>query len=499
MKFLEEVKKRIKIVDAWYLAILGVFLMAMYLLGQQLENNYREIIICIVIVMGLFVLMAVKLWTRIELYQFAFVFIIVAGVLSLVIQPIFNIPDETAHFARAEYLSRGNIIVDTEETAYETIQSVIDLHGNLRTTYISSSIKGEEIDYSTSQIGHIAAGNASFLYIPQAIGIFIAKILQLDVIWMLWLARLGNLVCYALGIGLALKIAPKMKFVLFFVSTLPMCIQQAASCSPDVVINASAILLIAFFLSLYCSEEKKITWKQVALFIVLAIIVTISKVTNMFVAGLILLIPYEKFGSRKKSILTKCLIIAGVICAGGLQYIHTTLFSTAPELLQYFETTNVNSSEQIKYIITHFQEWFIGFGVTLIYNLETYWKSLNTFGCLEYSNPLITMMMLIMFVKVCVQEPGVRMNKISKSLIFLMVAGIYAVTCLAMYITWSPVGGTEILGVQGRYFIPVLALAPLLLSPSIDSTTTERRYTGDFLAILGMNGAILITTALRYY
>ena len=95
--------------------------------------------------------------------------------LSIAIQPILNIPDEVAHFARAEFVSRGNMIVDSEQRDYDTIQSVLDLRSNVKVPYISSTVKGEKIDYTTAKIGHIAAANASFLYFPQAIGILIAK------------------------------------------------------------------------------------------------------------------------------------------------------------------------------------------------------------------------------------------------------------------------------------------------------------------------------------
>lgn len=499
MKFFEEVKRRAKISDLLYFLILGIFLSVLFFWGDNLEKNHREIIICVAITVGLFVLLGVKMWSQIELHQFAIIFIIVAGSLSLMIQPILNIPDEVAHFARAEYVSRGNIIVDSEQTEYETIQAVKELQGNVKQTYISSTVKGDEIDYSTAEIGHIAASNAVFLYFPQAIGVLIAKLLKMNAIWMLWLGRLGNLVCYAFIIGFALKIAPTFKFTLFFVSTLPMCIQQAGSCSPDAIINASAILLIAYFLYLYCTDKKEITWKQVGVFFAIAVVVTISKITNIFIAGLILLIPSEKFANKKKAIWGKCFIIGGVIIIGVLYYLYTMIFPASAEHLAYFEEVNANSSEQIKYIIYNFSEWIEGFGAALINNIQSYVNSLATFGWLEYGSTLIPVVTTFLFGKVCAQESGVYINKINKVLIFLMVAGIYASSCLALYLSWTPVGSTEILGVQGRYFIPMLALFSLLFASPSNSVNTDREQNGDIIAIISMNAVMLITTTLRYY
>lgn len=45
---------------------------------------------------------------------------------------------------------------------------------------------------------------------------------------------------------------------------------------------------------------------------------------------------------------------------------------------------------------------------------------------------------------------------------FIQVFGIYFLTSFAMYLGWTPVGATYTAGVQGRYFIPVLALFGLI-------------------------------------
>lgn len=497
MKILEEMKKRMKISDIWHFGILIAFLVAIFYFGYELEFNYREIIICSIIASGLVVLLGLQMWLDIEFHRFAFVFIIIVGSLSLVVQPILNIADETTHFARSEWVSRGNLLVDSEQTEYEIIQSVNDLQKNVKRSYVSSDVKGKKIDASIVKTGHIAASNASFLYIPQAIGILIAKVLNLDVIWMLWLGRFANLVCYALGITVAIKISPKLKKALFFVSVLPMSIHQAASCSPDAFINMTAILIIAYFLYLYCSEND-LTWKQVSIFIGLSCIIAISKVTNIFMAGLILLLPSKKFNSRKKAFLSKCMVIGGAIVCGGMCYLYITRFPASAEHLEYLNAANVSSYGQVKYIITNFSEWICKFGMALITKSENYTQTLSSFGWLEYNNSLIPIMTLFLFGKICAKESGIHTNRINKILLFLMVIGIYIATNFAMYVSWTPVGSTDIAGVQGRYFIPMIALSTLLLTSS-DTEGVQQQSVGDMIALLGMNGVMLIVTAVKFY
>ena len=336
------------------------------------------------------------------------------------------------------------------------------------------------------------------MYFPQAIGILIAKVLQLDAIWMLWLARIMNLICYALGVGLALKIAPKLKMSLFFVSALPMSVHQAASCSPDAFVNMSAILLIAFFLYLYCSEQDIIMRKHLNIYLVLCILVTLSKMTNVFMAGLILLIPNNRFWSDKKAVFSKFFVILCSISCAVIYYWYISRFPSGQEHLIYLKESNVDSVEQIKYIIMNFPQWLCDFGISLIRGLYNHTRSLSTFGWLEYSIPFMSIITVTMFVKICVCEREIQINRINKVLIFLMVLGIYASTCLAMYLSWTPVGSSSIVGVQGRYFIPMLGLSVLLFMPT-QSVMVRKKNIGDIMVIIGMNSALALTTAIKYY
>jgi len=498
MKIIADIRKNAKISDCWYLGILAIVLVVSLGFASGSQMNYREVILGSATIIALLGLLGIKMWTEMEIHRFAIMFVLIIGTLSLLIQPILNVPDETTHLARAEMVSRGELIVDSKVTEYDIIQSVRDLQSNVKKTYFGSDMKGEKIDFTLIKTGHVGASNASIMYIPQAIGILIAKVLHLDAIWMLWLARFMNLVMYAFGVGLALKIAPKAKMALFFVATLPMCLQQAASCSPDAFVNLVGIMLVAYFLHLYCGEDGNVSWKKLLIFLMLAAFVAISKITNIFAAGLILLMPKNKFKNTKRVFWFKALIIFGAVLSGGLYYIYTTGFPSAQEHLAYLESANVSAGGQIKYILTHFIQWLRHFGTALIYNSEAYMMSLSTFGWLEYRNGIIPIAGMIMFGRICAREQGISTNRIQKCLLFLILLAIYAGTCMAMYLAWTPVGATWISGIQGRYFIPMIALSTLLFVPA--NTTEERKPTyGDWIAILAISGVMLIDTAAKYY
>jgi len=498
MKILNDIKRTAKISDIWFFCVLFAVAVGVFCFSPGLELTHSEIIICSVVLIATIGLLGIKMWTNIELHQFATIFLLVVGLMFAIIQPILNAPDETVHFARAEYVSRGHFVVDANVSEYDIIQSVQELQLNVKQTYLGCDLRGKDIDYSLTKTGHVAASNVTFLYFPQAIGILIAKVLQLDVIWMLWMARIMNLICYALGVGLALKIAPKLKMGLFFISALPMSIQQASSCSPDAFINMSAILLIAFFVYLYCSEHDIISQKHLIVYMVLCILVTLSKMTNVFIAGLILLIPRNRFQSAKKEVFSKVFIILCSIGCAAVYYWYISRFPSGQQHQIYLQETNVNSGEQIQYILMNFPGWFRDFGAALINNFDYYITSLSEFGWLDYSIPFMPSLTIALFVKICIQEQEIQISRINKILVFLMVMGIYASTCLAMYLSWTPVGSMTLLGVQGRYFLPALGLSVLLFMPTETVGVTKHRM-GDLVTIIGMNSALLIRTALIYY
>lgn len=65
--------------------------------------------ICIAVTLSLLFLYIMR---NIRMEIFCFICIIFLGGMSALVQPILNIPDEAAHFARAERVSEGKMFVD---------------------------------------------------------------------------------------------------------------------------------------------------------------------------------------------------------------------------------------------------------------------------------------------------------------------------------------------------------------------------------------------------
>ena len=140
-------------------------------------------------------------------------------------------------------------------------------------------------------------------------------------------------------------------------------------------------------------------------------------------------------------------------------------------------------------------KWLREFVSSLSNQFNDIISSLNKFGYLEYGYSMLNLLTIFMFSKICFQEEELGLTNTDKVLIILMSMGIYTFSCLALYISWTTVGTKGILGMQGRYLIPMIALTSLLFG----TAKREKNYLVDVTVISSMASMMLIATTVRYY
>lgn len=157
-----------------------------------------------------------------ELFKTAFIVILTFGIICSFLTPICLSPDEVEHFVRSEMTSRGEFIPIYENNTFLTIQSTLDLIEDSKETvdtgfdrihFENASIFKTDAD--TKPINNTLveypsafAQNSFFGYLPQAIGMLVAKLFDLNAVWLLWLGRIFNVVLYASLVYIAMKKTP---------------------------------------------------------------------------------------------------------------------------------------------------------------------------------------------------------------------------------------------------------------------------------------------------
>ena len=155
-------------------------------------------------------------------------------------------------------------------------------------------------------------------YLPQALGILLARALGLGFHAMLLLARLGSAAVFAALGALAVRLAPARKNVFFAAGLLPMALSLAGSVSADTLVNGLALVFTALCLrGLLCTEQ--LGRAEQAGLLVLAALIGPMKAVYLVLVGLCLPIPAAALGGKKRSRAFKALVCLAAL-AGWLWF-----------------------------------------------------------------------------------------------------------------------------------------------------------------------------------
>ena len=462
-----------------------------------------------------------------ELYEVAFVIIICFGILAALIVPIADVSDELEHLTRAEITSQGimfpqwnggehhldRLYNHSDEgrissklnynVGFETIQSHVFFFDNAGKTVFDTPDDTDKINQSPMLDGSAFEQNPFYGYLPQAIGIFMAKLFDMNVIWMLWLPRMVNLICYAGLISLAIKKSPALKIPLLAVACIPISIYQAASVSIDSLMIGLAILEIAYFIYLYKADRKSLETREIAIFCGLSVLLGLCKLPYLAFVFLILLVPRVNF--KDENILKYMLLGVLIVALVGILW---STYSTPALMHSWRSKLNcVDPSLQLQFLMNH------------PVNIAYFLKQIFTFnlGCVlngffnffAANNPhhysdnyiFITVLIWIFLAATLLFYPNrVSFDSRARWGALIIILIIYVGTCFIQLLTWADVGHRS-LGVSTRYFIPLFALLPVIFSHKIERLDRFRENCDSYamVCIIGFMATLIVAFAVKYY
>lgn len=430
------------------------------------------------------------------------------GLVMVFRMPPFQVMDEYKHFYKSYALSEGNILCSSDENGKagvyvpENIRDaghIFDTEG-MEYRY-DKKVTPEEITRGNGVvptnsyvfIEHAFCETPSWSSLPQALGVGIARIFQMDISGIFFAGRLSNLLISACILFFALRLLPLGKHIFMAVTLLPMFVQQVASYSLDASHYTLLFLFFAYTLRL-ATQEETMTTKQSILLGALSFLGVYAKFGYMFLVLLIFLLPKKSFATQKRYWMTM----------GGILLMHLLSFFALRHIFFVGDIVNagsVNRGGQILWILQH----PLAYAEVLMqsFNVHGPFYLRNIFGVLGWLDyPLYGMHYLILGVLliVLIASPSSntpRLNKIQRSLL-LGLGTISALILLTiLYAIDDPVGAPIISLMQGKYFLPLLPLfllglqgielhkhtktvlvlgVTLLTLPMLWSVQTERYY-----------------------
>ena len=482
---------------AWYLVLLGAVLLGAGLLGFLFQEKKRD-------------------WTLTRIYPFAG---LTLGLFYLFVLPPLSAPDEISHYISAYQLSShmlgeeanyqtGHVLVRAEDWFLEDTWGAYvyeDGEGlwkkaekeedgkrlGDKKSSSQASVLGQTLTEETYSLIHDVGTGAlqtpqeqalsgekllavspyppvvttPLAYVPQAIGISLARLLELDSLWLAYLGRLFNLLFFVAVTWLSMKRLPMGREVLFGVAMLPMTLHLSASFSYDVMILACMFYFTSICLDLAYRRER-VRPLDVVFMALLMAVAGPCKMVYAVMMGLCLLIPVKQFGGWARwgvsAVIVAAAFVLSMVLVNGqtiVQYAAageeavvpwsqeagyslTLLLHQPMRLLQMFYNTLVTMGEQ--------------YHLTMIGGMM---GNLDPVLSVPYAaSALLTGCLILLALK----KPGetAELKGGRRLWVFGVCLGCFGAILGSMLIAWTPLSSPYIQGVQGRYFLPFL---PVLL------------------------------------
>ena len=421
------------------------------------------------------------------------VVLLLLGLVFAFFFPHGTVPDEGYHFVHAyKYANVMAPGVELESARKEDVRFMDD-----DLTFVVSEDAwrnvGRDFSVFASQEGYVPVSSfENFWYkgldvtsdpvqtrVFAAIGINIARLFNLSGIMLFYVGRLFNLVVGAALIILAVKVTPVGRNVMMCVSLLPITLHVLGSYSYDSTVIGLSFLLLALTLRMLYGEDR-IRTRHMASYLVVATLLAPCKVVYTALVLIVLLVPSQRFSSRRTAILFKALAFALPAAAILLTRMVTMVNMLFPGAVKTdaAATSGVSGpGRAVFYSASYILQAPLGFLKILA---RTFWRQGDDYllhvlggslgwlqGNLVASRREIVVLFLLAVFGFVSDPSDKAFPKGRERVLFAVVFALVLFALeMSMFVGWTPEGNPCIEGVQGRYFIPVLPLVYLAVRNS---------------------------------
>lgn len=447
------------------------------------SNYVVEKNILIFVILGLFILIILGIIAIVKIYykteikpEKALLFIMIPFcILILCAIPVGRGHDETIHWIKVFEISEGTLIspIDSEtgiSTAFlpAGVEEIVKerKYGEFR--YVDNiPLLNNKLNYNERiKIENPRAESYCFIqYIPEVAGILIGKLITQNPLLLAYMARIGNIITCTIIMYFAIKLIPFGKNILLILATIPIAIEGFATISSDGITTSICALFIAYTFYIAFDKNKKCGKKEVLILAIMGAVLSLCKIVYMPLIFLTLIIPKDKFKSKKSKIISIFIIvILGLVC--NFMWLG---YKFLPTIVNSANVESNDTLEKILTIITNPVEYVQKILYTIGYKGSNYFITLFG-GQLEWNETIkieiipYAIGIIATIIAMSQDNNKYKLTKFQKTIILLIVLTIILLVFTALYTTWSNKRLNYIDGVQGRYFLPILPLVLILIS-----------------------------------
>lgn len=414
------------------------------------------------------------------------------------VTPPFQAPDENQHYMKALLLSEGRVLTERHGALIGATlpRAAVDLHAVDFPTEPDAAPRR----FDTAMLARAWAADAGrpgtrfaefpnvanyapSLYAPDAAGLMIGNALGLPRLGAFYVGRIVNA---AVAIGLlllALHLLPFGRFAMLAVVLLPTFAYQTGSLSPDAMINSIGFLGLALALRIGFMPAEK---RAAAGLLITAPLLALAKGVYLPLLAAGLRLP-SSWRDRR------CWLILAAMALGAAAFCGWTAYSGGSQALYHIMSRKTGESvmtaplgEQLAVILND-PPGFVRILITSVTErLPVYLVQIvGRFGWNAILLPLAAYPLgAVMLLSGVLCGSGGWFGA-GQRLWWLAVAiGVALLIEIAMYLTGTPLAADFIQGTQGRYFLPMLPLLLLALSPERAVPSARRLFAASALLLL---------------
>lgn len=432
------------------------------------------------------------------------------GILFVFILPPFQSVDEGMHFFRTYQISEGKFISQNIEGAVgDEIPASLSKFYEMYVPFIKNIDKKTGIsDIKRDLLFPLNKEEKVFTrftntslyspvcYISQLPGVIAGKIAGLSLGGLYYLGRISNLISYCLLVFFALRITPFFKCPMFLLALMPMSLSLAGAYTCDVAVLGLNFLWMAVILKVMTLPQK-VTFsnKWVIILAVLGLLISLSK-SYILLLPLIFLLPPKFFNTKKDYFISTLGILA--VAIAGLAFWSFCIRGLSLDMNNSF----ANSAMQMEFIKSHpFAYIFVLIKTFFVKTPRLLITMIGVLGWQDTKLDWITYIAypVLMYFAVCADNFDFKPERWQKILIWIVLIAGTIITYTSLYIMWSPVGNSVILGLNGKYFIPLMLPLCLIFKNSIAKYDYDKVKLAIIIAVILILASSELSLLHRFY
>jgi uncharacterized membrane protein len=392
------------------------------------------------------------------------------GVVLAGLTPPFQVPDEPNHLFRAYQVAEGRLAAERIGTSVggvlprslpgvaTSVMGNVPFNPEVRQD-LGAWAAAFDVPLAPGERIEVAFANTALsgpsAYLPQAIGISIARVMETSALTVLYAGRAASLLlCIALT-ALAIRWLPARQWTCVLLSLLPMTMFVRSSVSSDGPTLALAMLAVAICFRLAARGPGTVGPRDARGLFAVAALLALGKPPYSMVALLAVALPGELFRSRRDRIVTLLVLVTLVAALQGAWLLamreRTVAWSPGADPKAQMARLAGNPVGSAAFLAAD----FVRSAPVLAH------QAIGVLGWLdapiEHPIPLLLALLLLL---VALGEPAqARCTGLRSLAAAIFVIGAAALQAMN-YAYWTPPDAVRVAGLQGRHLLP---FAPLLL------------------------------------